>query len=189
MRKPARPLLILLPLLALLLFGNCRLLFSGLYGPPSAIVYLVRHAEKDLTPGLADPLLTPAGEQRALALRDTLRRAAVHAILTTDTRRTKATVTPLAEARKLTPEIYDPKRAEDVAKLIRQRFQNKTVVIVGHSNTILPLIEAFGAGKPVPEIRDNEYDYLFRVMVPESGPAKVLSVSRYGASSAVPAGK
>ncbi len=185
----ARPLLILLPVLALLLFGNCNALLYGRRSATPAIVYLVRHAEKDLTPGLADPPLTPAGEQRALALRDTLRRMPVTAIFTTDTRRTRATVAPLAEARKLSPEVYDPKRAADVAALIRQRFQNSAVVIVGHSNTILPMIEALGAAKPVSEIKDSEYDYLFQVLVPATGPAKVLTVMRYGAASAVPVGK
>jgi c-di-AMP phosphodiesterase-like protein len=39
----------------------------------------------------------------------------------------------------------------------------KTVLIVGHSNTILESIEAAGALKPFASVGDNDYDNLFLV--------------------------
>ncbi|RZK26493.1 MAG: histidine phosphatase family protein, partial [Hymenobacter sp.] len=75
-------------------------------GPPVTTIYLVRHAEKDLTPGLADPALTPAGETRAQALRKKLVGKHPAALFTTDTRRTRATLAPLSVATGLTPLVY-----------------------------------------------------------------------------------
>jgi broad specificity phosphatase PhoE len=146
-------------------------------------VYIVRHAEKDLTPGLADPLLTPAGEQRALALRDKLRQQPVAAIFTTDTKRTRATVAPLAAALRLTPEGYEAKNQAALAARIRGEYAGKTVLVVGHSNTILETAEALGAARPVPAIADAEYGYLLEVRVPATG-AATATVRQYGAVAA-----
>ena len=54
------------------------------------------------------------------------------------------------------------------------------MVVVGHSNTVLPLIEALGAARPVPELSDADYDYLFEVTLRPEGGA-TARVHRYGA--------
>lgn len=82
--------------------------------PPALTVYLVRHAEKVLTPGLADPPLTAAGETRAQALARTLRRARPAALFTTNTRRARATLAPLA-ATGLAPRVYDAGQPQPLA--------------------------------------------------------------------------
>jgi phosphohistidine phosphatase SixA len=148
--------------------------------PVVTTIYIVRHAEKDLTPGLADPPLTAVGEARALALRDQLKRRKPAVLFTTDTKRTRATVAPLATAAKLTPQVYDPRQPATLASLIRRDYTGKAVVVVGHSNTLLPLVEALGAKSSVAEIKDEEFDYLFTVSIPGSG-TPTVSVSRYGA--------
>ncbi|WP_345236339.1 histidine phosphatase family protein [Hymenobacter saemangeumensis] len=147
---------------------------------PVTVVYIVRHAEKDLTPGLADPALTSAGEARALALRKQLQRRRPAALFTTDTKRTRSTLAPLAQATKLTPEVYDARQPAALAERIRREHAGEPVVVVGHSNTLLPLIEALGAKSPISEIKDSEYHYLFEVRIPASG-AAVAKVSSYGA--------
>lgn len=150
-------------------------------GPPVTTVYVVRHAEKDLTPGLPDPPLTAAGEARAQALARRLAPRRPAALFTTDTRRTRATLAPLARAAQLAPLVYDAKAPEALAARIGQEFAGKTVVVVGHSNTILPLLAALGvAAPPVAEIGDNEYDLLFEVRLSSGKPARV-KVSKYGA--------
>jgi probable phosphoglycerate mutase len=149
---------------------------------PATTVYVVRHAEKDLTPGLADPLLTPAGEVRALALRQKLRRQRVVAIFTTDTRRTRATVAPLAAARHLTPQVYDARNLAALASRIKTEYAGQTVLVVGHSNTILETAEALGAARPVPTVADAEFDYLLKVTLSGSaGPASTAVAEHYGA--------
>ncbi|MBJ6144700.1 histidine phosphatase family protein [Hymenobacter sp. BT559] len=153
---------------------------AALAGPPVTI-YLVRHAEKDLTPGLSDPPLTPAGEVRAQQLGRLLAKRHPAALFTTDTRRTRATLAPLAQATGRTPEVYDAKNPAALAARLSQEFGGKTVVVVGHSNTLLPLLSALGVAPLPGEIRDEEYNYLFKVKLRQGQPARLV-MSRYGAA-------
>lgn len=147
--------------------------------PAVTTVYLVRHAEKDSTANPADPSLSAVGEVRAQALRQLLARRHPVALFTTDTRRTRATLAPLAAATHLEPIIYNPKETTALAVRLRQEYVGKTVVVVGHSNTLLPLIESLGATPPVEEIGDKEYEYLFTVRIPE-GALPTVEVRGYG---------
>lgn len=148
-------------------------------------VILVRHAEKAAVPG-ADPPLSPEGEARALALRDALRDAGVTAVLVTHYRRTGDTALPFARARGVTPQTVpvgeDVKRhAREVAEAV-ERHAGETVLVVGHSNTLPPIIAALG-GPRVPEIADDEYDNLYILQKPDDGPARLIR-ARFGAPSA-----
>jgi broad specificity phosphatase PhoE len=149
--------------------------------PPRTTIYLVRHGEKDLTPGLADPGLTPVGEARAQLLAKQLAKRRPAALFTTDTRRTRATLTPLAQATGLTPEVYSAKEPAALASRLSQNYAGKTVVVVGHSNTLLPLLAALGVAPLPGEIRDEEYNYLFKVTLRAGQPARLI-MSRYGAA-------
>jgi broad specificity phosphatase PhoE len=166
--------------LLLVVLGLLLVAWAPAWAGPPTVIYLVRHAEKDLTPGLADPLLTPAGEARAAVLSQQLARHHPAALFTTDTRRTRATLAPLAQATGCTPLVYSAQDPAALVARIRQEYVGKTVVVVGHSNTLLPLLAALGAQAPMPEIKDEEFDYLFRVTLREGRPA-ALKVSRYGA--------
>jgi broad specificity phosphatase PhoE len=167
--------------LLLVVFGLLLAAWVPAWAGPPTIIYLVRHAEKDLTPGLADPPLTPAGEARAAMLSQQLARRHPAALFTTDTRRTRATLAPLAQATGLVPEAYDAKNQAALAAHIRQDFKGKTVVVVGHSNTLLPLLAALGVAPLPSEIRDEEYNYLFKVKLRQGQPAQLV-MSRYGAA-------
>ena len=147
---------------------------------PVTTVYLVRHAEKELTPGLTDPPLTAAGEARAEALRDTLHAEKLAACFTTDTRRTRATLARVAIERQLPPLLYDAQKPADLVARLRRDYAGQTVVVVGHSNTLLPLLAAMGVTGAPAEIGDDEYSYLFEVQLPASG-AGTLRVRHYGA--------
>ena len=170
----------------LFLVATCLLLGCG--GTRSAnpgtaaftTVYLVRHAEKDLTPGAPDPDLTPAGRQRAETLRERLETDTIAAIFTTDTRRTRATIAPLATALQLPPVVYDADKHRSLAAQIRKEYRGKTVVVVGHSNTLLPLLQELGATPPVARIGDDEYGYLFEVRIPLSGRPPTVTMRHYG---------
>ncbi len=149
--------------------------------PLITTVYIVRHAEKDtLAANAADPELSPAGLARAQALNQTLAKRQPAALFTTDTKRTRATLAPLAAALKLEPQTYDPKRGRDLADLVLKDYAGKSVVIVGHSNTVLSLIDDFGGIPPVDEIRDDEYDYLF-VVYAAPGVQPIVETRGYGA--------
>ncbi|MCC3152494.1 histidine phosphatase family protein [Hymenobacter sp. BT770] len=153
---------------------------KGKAKPRVTTVYLVRHAEKDTAAStLSDPPLSAVGEVRAQVLSQLLARRHPAALFTTDTKRTRATLAPLAAATRLEPQVYNPKETTALALRIRKEYLGKTVVVVGHSNTLLPLIESLGGTPPVESIADNEYDYLFTVRITEGALPKV-SVQGYG---------
>ncbi len=128
----------------------------------SHTLYLVRHAEKATTPA-NDPPLTEIGRKRALDLRDTLRDKAIEYLYSTDTRRTQATAQPLAEALGLEINSYKPDTSWQVARrLVRLRGN---ALVVGHSNTLLPLLNQLPVTHPKKTIPDDEYDNLFVVTV------------------------
>ena len=147
--------------------------------PVVTTVYIVRHAEKDSTSDRADPTLSPQGQTRALALRKTLAGHHPVALFTTDTKRTRATLAPLAEVLKLEPQVYDPRRGRDMTDRILKEYAGKSVVIVGHSNNVLSLIDDLGATPPVEEIGENDYEYLFTVRVVE-GTMPTVDMRGYG---------
>lgn len=182
--RPTPPSRWLLPLLVLLLLlGGCarRALPRQHAQDADTHVYVVRHAEKDPTPGLADPPLTPAGQARALALRDALRRSKISDVFSTSTARTQATAQPLASEQKLSIQPYDARQLAALAAHIRRGYQGQTVLIVGHSNTILETVEALGAPRPVSVIGDNDYDYLLEVTIPRDSTRAATAVARrYG---------
>jgi phosphohistidine phosphatase SixA len=148
-------------------------------------IILVRHAEKADVPG-GDPPLSPAGEARSLALLDALRSAGVQAVVTTQLQRTRLTAAPLARELGLEPEVVPASadvaaHARQVAEHVLARHAGKTVVVVGHSNTVPAIAAALGAGS-VGAIDDSTYDDLFIVLKPAEGAARHLHV-RYGSAS------
>lgn len=146
-------------------------------------VYIVRHAEKDISdPSNQDPGLTAEGEARAEALRAELEGLKIDALYATKYKRTQNTLKPMATARNLEILLYDAHDFNDIKTKVREQYPGKTVVIAGHSNTLLPIVEAFGAKRPVPDITDSQYDYLFKVTLATDGVASVETV-RYGVST------
>jgi phosphohistidine phosphatase SixA len=147
--------------------------------PAVTTVFLVRHAEKDSTSDRADPTLSPVGQVRAQALNQTLARRHPDALFTTDTKRTRATLAPLAAALKLEPQVYEGRRTYALAERIQKEYAGKTVVVVGHSDSILPLINELGGTAPVDEINESDYEYLFTVRL-VAGAMPTVEVRGYG---------
>lgn len=157
-------------------------------GAQATTVILVRHAEKAVAaPGDNDPLLSEAGIARARALRDALADAGVQAVIVTPFKRTRLTATPAMEQRGLQPQVVatTPTHVADVAKAVREH-KGKTVLVVGHSNTIPAIVGALG-GPKLPDLCDAQYAQLFTLVIPETG-APALVRSQYGAADAPTAG-
>ncbi len=142
------------------------------------VVILVRHAEKAAEPA-NDPPLTPAGEARAAALAGALRDARVAGIVSTQFRRTLETAAPLARALGLVPDTVRAGgrtaelHAQAVAAHVRARYAGRTVLVVGHSNTIPPIIAALG-GPRLPDLCDPEYAHLFVLVLRADGTASLV---------------
>ena len=123
-------------------------------------IYLVRHAEKAGTSG--DVELSEAGQKRAECLARTLSDANLQAVYTTEYKRTKNTAAPAAAKAGITPTVISGADTKGlVAALLKEN--GKSVLVVGHSNTVPMVIEALGAGKV--NIKDEEYDHLYVVTI------------------------
>jgi broad specificity phosphatase PhoE len=140
------------------------------------VVYVVRHAEK-VTDG-PDPALSAAGLARAATLAERLADAGLHAIHSTDYRRTRDTAEPLARRVGLAVRLYDPERPEALAAAIARAGGRH--LVVGHSNTVPELVERLGGDGGAPIDEANEYDRLYVVIRPDDGPVRTV-LHRYGA--------
>jgi phosphohistidine phosphatase SixA len=137
------------------------------------IYVIVRHAQKA---GGDDPGLTTEGEAHAQALAAALADAGVSAIYATPYRRTQATAAPLAARMGIEVTRYAPGDAAATAASIRAAGHHGTVLIVGHSNTVPALVEAF-AGVAVPAMPETDYSRLYAIAVGGDGRARLLRLS------------
>lgn len=128
-------------------------------------VFVVRHAERaDTAAGgsammASDPDLSEAGRARAQALAQMLRDAKITAIYTTQYKRTQQTAEPLAKALGIQPTVVP---AAEMAALVEKLKAGGNALVVGHSNTVGPVISQLGVTGTV-EVPDEEYDNLFVV--------------------------
>lgn len=149
-----------------------------LSAPSVTTVLLVRHAEKQdpNSNAPAEPLST-LGAARAQELKRVLFRAGVSAVYSTDTVRTRSTVKPLADAFRMTTNLYSDPAA--VAAQILADHPGDVVLVAGHSNTVGPLIAALGAVVPTAAFED--FDNLF--LVSRAGSSAASVNLQYGANS------
>jgi broad specificity phosphatase PhoE len=155
--------------------------------PPVTTLYLVRHAER--APGQGDVSISDAGRLRALALRDTLLRRGVSAIVVSQFRRTAETAQPLADATGLplsirTLDLFDIKNeARTLATTLAREHAGRTVLVVGHSNTIPAMLGAL-TGTERADLHDRDYDGLYVVRL--VGDQATVTRLRYGADDGTP---
>ncbi len=150
--------------------------------PAQTTIWLVRHAEKDVSnPQNNDPDLSEAGRKRSLALARFFVTQSPAVLFSTPFKRTRQTASPLSMQTHAPLLSYDPARPLALRDTVFAGFKDKSVLIVGHSNTVLELIEVFGGRRPIPALSDDDYDYLFKLTISASG--KVLTEAfQYGDS-------
>ncbi len=134
-------------------------------------IYLVRHAER--ADSSRDSSLSAEGEARAVRLAEILRGAGITHIYTTDLRRTIQTAMPFAALSHLSPQQAPSADVMTVTGRVASLGPNARALVVGHSNTLLQLIRAFGVKTKV-TIDDNEYDNIFIVVPRKDQPAVLL---------------
>lgn len=141
-------------------------------------VLLVRHADRE---GTLDEL-SQAGRTRAQALVHATERSGVKAIIRSDAVRAEQTAQLLATALGLTPLVLDGKDIDAFAREVRKR-SGSTVLVIGHSNTVTPIIAALG-GPTLPQIGDAEFDnlYVLHLCRCSRNPARLTHL-QYGAPS------
>lgn len=142
-------------------------------------IILIRHAEKDVseTADKNDPILSGAGLDRAKRLVKTIGKFRPGAFYSTDFKRTRDTVTPLANRRKKQVQIYDAKNPQ---KLIDEIMQSKTkrFVVAGHSNTIPGLANLITKKELFKNLDDSEYSVIWLVRI-KGGIVEKLEILDY----------
>jgi phosphohistidine phosphatase SixA len=169
---------------AKILFLLACLVCAGAYAQESAgagrahTLYIVRHAEKN--PG-KDSTLTPAGEERATQLAKLLRKKKIGKIYVTPYKRSFATARPLYEKSHIDTVHYRPDTTGvSLLQTIRAHGDGNThLLIVGHSNTVIPLVKALGGSTTMTEIPENEFDHLFILKVSADGTVSTTQ-KKYG---------
>ena len=136
--------------------------------PGATTIILVRHAEKDTTPGVQDPALTEGGVTRAQRLAVMLKDAGVDTIYSSEFRRTKATVAPLSAKIGISTEVIAAGDMSGLVGRLKTRHGGETVVVSGHSNTLPQIMRALGV-TPTPRITDRDYDGLYVVTLGADG--------------------
>lgn len=145
-------------------------------------VFVVRHAEKQSEANEPGVPLSEAGRTRAKKLAALLKNAGVAAIYSTDTVRTLETAEPLAQALKIAVRKYSLLDADGktnlqpLAERLKAEHARDTVLVVGHSNTVPPLLKALGCPEDI-TIPAGQYDDLFTVVPRGDGPPVLLRLT------------
>lgn len=123
-------------------------------------IFLVRHAEK-ADDGTRNPPLSEDGIKRAQKLAEMLSKSGVTAIYSTDYKRTKSTVEPLANLTNIQIKLYTPMKEDELKKIIEDN-RGGVVVICGHSNTT-PWSASFLSGTKLENFNESDYSNLLIV--------------------------
>jgi len=161
-------------LLTLFFIAAAVFLGSQFVQAQSKTIVLVRHAEKDTSTGAdqADPVLSPAGVERAKRLVDKIKKYRVGAVYSTNYRRTRDTAEPAAQSRRKTVQIYDARKPEE---LIDQMMKSTTkrFLVVGHSNSTPQLVNLLAKKELFKSLDDTEYSVIWIVRMRDGNVRRV----------------
>ena len=132
---------------------------------------LVRHAEKSKD-NPRDPSLSEEGIKRAESLNAMLKQADIAALYSSPYKRTKSTVQPIADAKGLEVNTYDPRSAAFLEDIMT-KFKGKTIVISGHSNTTPNVVNALIGEDRFKQLSEDDYSKIYIVSVTEIGKGTV----------------
>ena len=126
--------------------------------------YFIRHAEKDRSDAKnRNPVLTEIGEQRAENWQSYFKDVKFDAVYATDYNRTKQTAMPTAKANQLDIKIYDANTL--YSEEFQKNTKDKTVLVVGHSNTTPAFVNAILGEERYESIDDNTNSNLYIVKI------------------------
>lgn len=156
--------------------------FTAVAAPGETVVLLVRHAEKNVD-GTPDPGLSDAGRSRLQALVTRVQPLEISVVYATPFKRTRQTGQAVADAQgvDLVVREFTSGNVDEDALVFRDEIlrehRGEVVLVVGHSNTVPPLVEALSGldAEPMPE---SEYDRLSTVRIAADG-GTALEVERY----------
>jgi len=143
----------------------------------TTVVFVVRHAETEQVAD-PDPGLSVDGRERAARLAKMLSQArpvrGIDAIFASEFKRTQQTATPLSETLALPLNVVPSATWTSLPRRIKREHRGEYVLVTGSANTVPVIIEAL-AGEKV-SVREDEFDAMFIVFVPQISKAKVVRV-------------
>ena len=134
----------------------------GMAAQATKTIILVRHAEK--VDASQDPELSAEGKQRAERLARVIKKYKPGAIYSTDFKRTRDTVGPVATRRHLQIQTYDAKKPDALVDEI-MKSKTKRFLVAGHSNTIPGLANLLGKKELFKNLDDAEYGAIWIVRI------------------------
>jgi phosphohistidine phosphatase SixA len=144
------------------------------------IIFVLRHADRQ-----PDPVddLSQAGRDRAELLARMLADSGVSVAYHSGAVRARRTLEPLKQRLDdaFTVEEIGSGDVRETIEAVRSRPADAVVAVVGHSNTVGPVVQGLGGG-PVGAIGPNEFDKLFVLFIDPTGGVTLLRL-RYGAAN------
>ena len=137
--------------------------------PDTKIVYVIRHAEKNVNVK-ENPPLSPEGTARAMRLKAILTATKIDKVYSTLFTRSIMTVADIASAKAMNIEPYKPAGMAKLGRDIKADTENDRFLIVGHSNTAKSMVNVlleenyFTDGIP-----EDEYDNFYVVVINSTG--------------------
>lgn len=156
-------------LLTTLLFVMAIVLFAQ---DPTTFI-LVRHAEK-ADDGTRNPPLNKEGNKRADNLAELLSNQDIHALYSTPFKRTMETLQPVADAKDIEVQNYDPYAKGEWLQTLIEKHAGGTVVISGHSNTIPALANDLLGNETFTQFDESDYSNLIIIVASEVGKGKLV---------------
>jgi len=140
------------------------------------IVFVLRHADRQPAP---NDDLTPAGEKRAELLARMLAESRITTAYHSGTVRARRTLEPLKLKLKLgnalTVAGIESENEQATVDAVKSRPADEIVAVVGHSNTVGPIIKGLGGGLVGP-IGPDEFDKLFILFIDPTGKVTLLKL-------------
>ena len=130
-------------------------------------VFIIRHAEKAAGD---DPALLPEGVLRAGRWADMLQNAGIDHVITSTAQRTRETGGIIAEALGVDTDAFAPADIAGITDLISFDYEDGTVLVVGHTETIPNIMSELGAFD-LYSLDPEDFGRLFVVIPSEEGPS------------------
>lgn len=126
--------------------------------------YFIRHSEK--IDNSENPDLSEKGKIRAENWKNIFSETKFDAVYSTDFKRTIQTATPILNSRNLNAIIYIPKTID--IELFKSETKNKTILIVGHSNSTPEFVNKLIKEKKYEKIDETIFGNLYIVSILEN---------------------
>ncbi|WP_417733430.1 phosphoglycerate mutase family protein [Roseovarius sp.] len=124
-------------------------------------VYVIRHAEKELTGD--DPSITDEGEARAAAWAEMFQNVELDVVFTSDAKRTQETGNIIANRLGLPTHSVDRADTAGLIDMLSFDYDESTVLVIGHAETIPGILESLGAFNEI-EISQSDFANLFLLL-------------------------